>query len=99
MKTVRLPSDNADGLIALGPFLAGKFYAVPDDVAPLLDARLARDEPNKSKGEALTPASAAHDEVFVHLRAPAPPPKPADEPAPAEAEPAKPAKAATQVSN
>lgn len=103
MKTVRLPSDNPDGLIALGPFLAGKLYEVPDDVAPMLDVRIKPDKVRKNeKGEALesvTPTTAAHDEVFAHLRAQASPPKPADEPAPAEAEPAKPAKAATQVSN
>lgn len=95
MKTVRLPSDNPDGLIALGPFLAGKCYAVPDDVAPMLDARLALAEPGK--GETLTPTTAAHEEVFAHVRALAA--LGAQPKQTAEAEPAKPAKAATQVSN
>lgn len=64
---VKLPADNADGLRALGPFLAGNVYAVPEDVAGVLDARLERVTPKA--GEAVEPVDAHQGEVHAHLRA------------------------------
>jgi len=71
MKLVRLPIDNKDGLVKLGPFLAGRIYEVPDDVAPLLDPRLAPTSIALKNGEpieSITPTAAEHQEVFEHLR-------------------------------
>ncbi|MBR0346034.1 MAG: hypothetical protein IJI03_12330 [Rudaea sp.] len=105
MKLIRLAIDNSDGLVKLGPFVAGKLYEVPDDVVPMLDARLAPAKAVTVEGkppEVPTPLTAEHQAVFAHLRAlhtPPPPDKPTAEPE-AKAEPdAKPPEPPAKAAN